>query len=228
MNLKLKDINKSNAQARFITGDTVNILEIFDKDRVNVTPALAGDKVCTEMGTSGMFQWPYANLDDIPTEYEEYTWTMENQLSAIQSDVDTFEGEDPRCFFSVPFDVDVSKLGINKGDSFEPEIRIDTNSQNLNVAVEFSDMDVYIYKATSDIADRGDGVAGGNEQVKLVAQGDTFQIFRIFLSGDETTTFTSNFVDMKITAETKDGKTQTVKKKIAFSQTPSIGFDVVP
>lgn len=231
MNLKLKDINESHAQARFNTGDTVNI-QLFDKDRIDITPVLSGDRVCVEMGASGLFQWPYANLDDTPTEYEEYTWTMTNQLSAIQSDVDTFEDEDPRTFFSVPFDVDVSKLGINKGDSFEPEIRVDTNSQNLNVAVEFSDGktsdSTTILKATSDIADRGDGVSGGDDQVKLIAQGDTFQIFRIFLDGDETATFKSNFVDMKITAETRDGKIQTIKKKIPFSQTPAIGFDTVP
>lgn len=222
MNLKLKDIATSNAQARFTTGDTVTIKEIFDRNRLDITPALPDDRLCFEFGTSGLFQWPYANLDDTPTEYEEYTWTMTNQLSAIQSDVDTFEDEDPRTFFSVPFDVDVSKLGINKGDSFEPEIRVDTNSQNLNVAVEFTDTDVTINKLTKDI------VGGSDSQVKLVAQGDTFQIFRIFLSGDETATFTSRFVDMKITAETKDGKLQTIKKKIAFSQTPALNFDLVP
>jgi len=228
MNLKLKDIETSHAQAKFTTGDTVNIVELFDQNRLDILPVLSADRVCIEMGTSAIFQWTYANLDSIPTEFEEYTWTMENQSSLKKSDVDTFEDSDSRSVFLTPFDVDVSKLGINKGDSFEPEIRVDTNSANLNVVVEFSDTDITILKATSDIADRGDGVAGADDQVILDAQGSSYQIFKIFLSGDETETFTSNFVDMKITAETKDGKTQTIKKKIKFSQTPALNFDLVP
>ena len=118
-------------------------------------------------------------------------------------------------------------MAINKGDDFNPLIQIDTNSTDLNVIVEFTDMDVTIYKATSDITDRGDGEAGGDDQVLLDAQGSTYQIFRIFLSGTETNTFESRFVDMKITAETNDGKVQTIKKKIPFTEVAAIGFDRV-
>lgn len=224
MDYNLRDIATAHARALFSIGDTVTI-KIYDKDDTDVTPA-GPNNVCSPYGELDTFKWPYTNLVNNPTASQEYSWVMTNDTDK-QRDVDLFSAGGA-TFFSVPFDVDVSKLGINKGDSFELEIRVDTNSTDLNVAVEFSDMDITILKATSDIADRGDGVAGGDDQVKLVAQGDTFQIFRIFLSGDETATFTSNFVDMKITAETKDGKLQTIKKKIPFSQTPALNFDLVP
>ena len=229
MELNLKDIESAHAHALFADGDDVTI-QLFDVAGLDVTPSNPADE-CVQIGTTGIFRWPYSRLEDIPKVYQEYTWIMTNQSAVVKRDIDSFASF-PLTVFSVPFDVDVSKLSINKGDSFEPEIRVDTNSTGLNVAVEFSDGETStsttIYKATSDITDRGDGLPGGDDQVKLVAQGDTFQIFRIFLSGDETVLFDSRHVDMKITAETNDGKTQTIKKKIPFTQTAAIGFDTVP
>lgn len=228
MDFNLKDIQNAYAQALFADGDTVTIA-VYKTG--SSTPETLTSNVCSQIGTTGIYTWSYSNLTTPPSAFEQYTWIMTNLSSIKQRDVDSFSagGE---TFFSVPFDVDVSTLAINKGDTFEPEIRVDTNSSNLNVAVLFTDGEtsssVNIYKATSDIADRGDGLPGGDDQVKLVAQGDTFQIFRIFLSGDETNTFSGRFVDMEITAETNDGKTQTIKKKIGFSQTAAIGFDTVP
>ena len=229
MELNLKDISSASAQGLFNVGDTVSIV-LYKSDQ---TLEPLDSAVCDPFPSpnNDMFQWNYSDITDLPTDYEEYAWVMTNQVGIKQRDVDSFStgGE---TFFSVPFDVDVSKLAINKGDTFEPEIRVDTNSLDLNVAVLFTDGETSdstnIYKATSDVVDRGDGLPGGDDQVKLVAQGDTFQIFRIFLSGDETSTFSGRFVDMEITAETNDGKIQTIKKKIGFSQTPAIGFDTVP
>jgi len=231
MKFNLDEFSEATAEAKFTAGDTVTI-KLYDKDDVDVTPT-SPDDVCTAVGDGSVFRWPYSNIAPAPTEYQSYLWTMTNQDSAEKTDVDVFGVfESVKSVFMIPFDVDVSTLAINKGDSFEPEIRVDTNSTDLNVGVEFSDGETStsttIYKATSDITDRGDGLPGGDDQVLLVAQGDTFQIFRIFLDGDETVLFDSRHVDMKITAETKDGKTQTIKKKIPFTQTAAIGFDSVP
>ncbi len=230
MEYKLKDIETvAHARALFSVGDDVKIL-IYDKDGTDVTPASPNDE-CTPYGELDTFSWPYSNLENIPTESQEYSFIMRNQLDVPQRDVDYFFSS-PATVFLTPFDTDLSKTKINKGDAFEPEIRIDTNTTDLNVVVQFSDGETSasttIYKATSDVADRGDGEAGGDDQILLVAQGDTFQIFRIFLSGDETVLFASRFVDMKTTAETNDGKTQTVKKKIPFTETQAINFDLVP
>ena len=225
MEYSLKDIDGAHARALFSVGDTVTI-KIFDKDDVEVTPPNP-DNICQAYGELDTFNWPYSNLSTLPKVFQEYSWIMTNQLGTKKRDVDSFSSF-PKTILMAPFDVDVSTLAINKGDSFEPEIRIDTNSTDLNVAIEFSDMETTIYKATSDITDRGDGDPGGDDQVLLIAQGDTFQIFRIYLSGDETESFDSRFVDMKITAETKDGKLQTIKKKIPFTETAAIGFDSVP
>ncbi len=229
MDYNLSDISDAHARALFAIGDDVTI-QIFDKDGTDVTPD-SPDDVCTAYGELDTFAWPYSNLETLPTSFEEYSWIMTNQTSSKQRDVDSFS-IGPATVFMTPFDTDLSKLAINKGDAFEPEIRIDTNTPDLNVVVEFSDGETStsttIYKATSDITDRGDGEAGGVDQIKLVAQGDTFQIFRIFLSGDETETFASRFVDMKITAVLNNVKPQTVKKKIPFTETAAIGFDLVP
>lgn len=229
MEYNLNDIGEAHARALFSIDDTVTI-QIFDKDDVDVTPASPDDE-CSPYGELDTFKWPYSNLESTPTSFEEYSWVMTNQSSTKQRDVDSFSSA-PATVFLTPFDTDVSTLGINKGDAFEPEIRIDTNSPDLNVVVEFSDGETStsttIYKATSDITDRGDEEAGGDDQVLLVAQGDTFQIFRIFLSGDETVLFASRFVDMKITAVINNEKPQTVKKKIPFTETAAIGFDLVP
>lgn len=219
MHFFLRDIQKAHAHALFSVGDEVTI-QLYDRLGADVTPASPKNE-CIPRGSKGAFIWPYANLDSFPSDYEEYLWTMTNQSAIDRIDVDAFSPEDARSFFLIPFDVDVSSLPINKGDSWEPEIRVDTNSTNLNVAVEFTDKETTINKKTSDLE------GGGDDQVLLVAQGDTFQIFRIFLSGDETELFQSRFVDMKITAETRDGKTQTIKKKIPFTQTPAISFDTV-
>lgn len=228
MEFYLSEFALVSAESKFTIGDTVTI-KIYDKDDVDVTPASPNDE-CYAIGDGSVFRWDYSNLTT-PSEYQKYLWTMINQSAIEKTDVDVFSAVDSKSVFLIPFDIDVSTLAINKGDAFEPEIRIDTNSLDLNVAVEFSDGETgdstTIYKATSDISDRGDGLPGGDDQVLLVAQGDTFQIFRIFLSGDETATFESRFVDMKITAETKDGKIQTTKKKIPFTETSAINFDTV-
>ncbi len=227
MELNLKDIQDAHAQALFADGDTVTI-QLYDKDRNDVTPALLADTICVQFGTTGIFQWPYANLDSFPTGYEEYTWTMTNQLSIKQIDVDSFASY-PSSFLSIPFDVDLSTEAINKGDSFNPQFRVDTNVPELEVRIEYTDMTTYIYKATSNVADRGDGSAGGDDQVILAASDidGAFKIYRAYLSGDETNTFSGRFVDMKITVTTPDNKTQTKKYKIGFSQTSAIGFDLV-
>lgn len=229
MEYNLNDINEARARALFSVGDTVTI-KVFDKDGVDVTPDSPDDE-CTAYGELDTFEWAYSNLASFPTSFEEYSWIMTNQTSTKQRDVDSFSSS-PATVFLTPFDTDVSTIPINKGDVYEPEIRIDTNTPDLNVVVQFSDGETStsttIYKATSDISDRGDGEAGGIDQIKLVAQGDTFQIFRIFLSGDETVLFASRFVDMKITAVINNVKPQTVKKKIPFTETAAINFDLVP
>lgn len=227
MNYNLKDFQEASAKALFSAGDTVTI-KVYDKDDVDVTPDSPDDE-CTPYGELDTFKWDYSTLAEIPTTFQEYSWVMINQSGTKKRDADPFSSH-PLAFLSIPFDVDLSTKSINKGDTFEPEFRIDTNVQDLEVRIEFSDMETYIYKGTSNVADRGDGVAGGIDQVKLTAEDldGAFQIFKVYLSGDETVTFDSRYVDMKITATTPDNKTQTIKKKVPFSITPAIGFDTVP
>ena len=204
MEYNIKDAAQVNAQGLFATGDTVTI-ELFNRERADVTPTLVADRACVEMGTSGIFQWPYANLDDLPTEYEEYTFIMTSQTGSKQRDVDVFSIYNPTVFL-VPFEIKLeSEESINKGDAWEPELRLDTNSPDLKVAIELTDGDTTINKYTANIDQ------GGDDQVKLLSEADTFQIFRLYLSGEETKSFESRYLDVKISAQTQSGKIQTTK-----------------
>ena len=219
MEYNIKDAEQVNAQGLFSTDDTVTI-QLFNRERVDVTPLSPGEE-CVEIGTTGIFQWSYVNLDDLPTEYEEYTFIMTNQTGSKQRDVDVFSIYNPTVFL-VPFEVKIeSEESINKGDAWEPELRLDTNSPDLKVAIELTDGDTTINKYTANIDQ------GGDDQVKLLSEADTFQIFRLYLSGEETKSFESRFLDVKISAQTQSGKTQTTKMKVPFSEIPAISFDMV-
>jgi hypothetical protein len=225
MELKLKDFQSSHAQAKFFADDTVTI-QIYDKDRNDITPASPDDECVPFAVGSNLFQWPYSNLGNTPATFQEYTWTMTNQDGLEQTDVDVFSS-DPETIFMIPFDVDIEKIDINKGDSWEPVFRVDTTSENLKIGIELADMKTPDYDQTIINKYTANITGGGDDQVKLVAQGDTFQFFRVFLSGDETILFGSRYIDMKITIETAGGQISTVKKKIPFTQTSAITFDSV-
>jgi hypothetical protein len=230
MDYNLKDIESANARSLFSVGDTVTI-KIYDKDDNDVTPANPDDE-CTPYGELDTFLWPYSNLVTLPTEFQEYSWVMTNGTNK-QRDVDSFASL-PDSVLDVPFDVDLSKKSIYKGDSFEPTFRIDSNISDLKVKVWFSDGETSsstnIYKATANVVDRGDGEAGDDDQVILIAEdiSGTFLIYRSFLSGDETAVFEGRFVDMMITVTTPDDKTQTRAYKIGFFTKSAIGFDTNP
>lgn len=230
MQLKLRDFLLVNAQALFNPSDTVTI-QIFDIDGNDVTPANPGNE-CSELGgigTTGIFRWPYANLVTPPDAYAEFVWIMTNQLGDTQIDVDSFTPEDPNTVVHIPFDIDVKKVGINKGDSFETEFRIETNSVDSEVRVEFSDgvtsESTTINKATSNVT------GGGIDQVKLIAFDidGSFVIYRVYLSSAETASFdTTRHLDMKVTLTTPDSKVFTRKYKIPFTETPALTYDTVP
>lgn len=209
------------AIAGFTTGDTVTIA--VRNVATGLQEAL-DDASCTEWGTSGYFEWDFQNLTNFPTEYGHYHWEMDNGVGTKKTDeviIGGYINEIQRTYLMVPFDVDIEDQPINKGDAWEPKFQIYGNAQGLKVKVELSDITTTIEKANSEV----DG--GDDTQVKLVAMGDTFQIYRVYATGDETATFDSNFLDVKITVETQDGKVQTTTKKIPFTQSPAISWDTV-
>ena len=225
MNFNLSEFSVESAEAKFTIGDVVTI-KIYDKDDVDVTPNSPDDE-CYPIGDGSIFRWDYSNLT-IPTEYQKYLWTMINQSATERTDVDVFSAVEIKSTLMIPFDIDLSKKSIYKGDSFEPTFRIDSNISALKVQVEFSDGETststIINKATANVVD------GGDDQVLLVAEdvSGTFLIYRVFLSGDETATFDSRFVDIRITVTTPDNKTQTQVYKIGFFEKTAIGFDTNP
>lgn len=216
MDRNIKDISSAKAQALFSVGDTVTI-QIFDKDGVDVTPESPDDE-CSAYGELDTFQWPYSNLATTPTGFQEYSWVMTNQTSIKQRDVDSFASV-PNTIFHIPFEIDIIEFPVFKGDSWEPEIRIDTNAEELMVAIELTDMDTTFNFYTSNIED------GGDDQILLISDTATYKIYRLFMTGTQTGTFASRFMDMTVSAGTQIGQLQTTRKeKIPFQEVSAINF----
>lgn len=220
MDYNLKDISTAHARALFNVGDDVTI-KIYDKDDNDVTPVNPADE-CSPYGELDTFKWPYTNLVSLPADSQEYSWVMTNGTEK-QRDADLFSAGGA-TFLQIPFDINIWEQTVNKSDDWRPEFRIDSSSSGLKVAIELTDMVTTIYKATSNVTDRGDGQAGGDDQILLLSEMDTFQYFRLYVSGDETESFDSNYMDLKITVKSSDDIVQTpaVRKKIGFTEISAI------
>lgn len=218
MEYNLSDIETvAHARGLFAIGDTVTI-QIFDKDGTDVTPSGLDEDKCDPYGELDTFAWPYSNLEDIPTEANEYSWIMKNQLNVPQRDVDYFSSV-RGTIFAIPFEINIIEFPVFKGDSWEPEFRIDTTADNLMVAVELTDMETTVNLYTSNITD------GGDDQILLISDTETYKIYRLFVSPAQTASFASRFMDMKVTAGTQIGQLQTaIKEKIPFAETSAISF----
>jgi len=221
MEYKLSDLESTaHARALFNVGDTVTI-QIFDKDGVDVTPA-SPDNECSPYGELDTFAWPYANLETAPTEAQEYSWIMTSQSGSKQRDTDYFSSL-PNTIFHIPFEIDIIEFPVFKGDSWEPEIRIDTNAVNLMVAIELTDMDTTFNFYTSNIE------GGGDDQIKLISDTETYKIYRLFMTPAQTEAFASRFMDMTVSAGTQIGQLQTTRKeKIPFQEVSAINFTPLP
>ena len=219
MDYNLSDISNAHARALFAVGDTVTI-QIFDKDGTDVTPD-SPDNECAAYGELDTFQWPYSDLETLPTSFQEYSWIMRNQLNDPQRDVDSF-ASGPVTIFHVPFEIDIIQFPVFKGDSWEPEIRIDTNAENLMVAVELTDMETTFNFYTSNIE------GGGDDQILLISDTETYKIYRLLMTAAQTKTFASRFMDMTVSAGTQIGQLQTTRKeKIPFQEVSAINFSPV-
>lgn len=219
MDYKLKDISGAHARALFSIGDDVTI-QVFDKDGSDVTPDSPDDE-CTAYGELDTFEWSYSNLETLPSEFQEYSWIMTNQASIKQRDVDSFAST-PNTIFHIPFEIDIIEFPVFKGDSWEPEIRIDTDAPDLLVAIELTDMDTTFNFYTSNI----DG--GGDDQILLISDTGTYKIYRLLMTGTQTGTFASRFMDMKVSAGTQIGQLQTTRKeKIPFQEVSAINFSPI-
>ena len=219
MDYNLSDISNAHARALFAIGDTVTI-QIFDKDGTDVTPDSPDDE-CDPYGELDTFQWPYSDLDSLPSSFEEYSWIMTNLAGDKQRDVDSFASV-PKTIFHIPFEIDIIEFPVFKGDSWEPEIRIDTNAPDLMVAVELTDMDTTFNFYTSNIE------GGGDDQILLISDTETYKIYRLLMTGVQTGTFASRFMDLTISAGTQIGQLQTTRKeKIPFQEVSAINFSPV-
>lgn len=64
--------------ARFTTGNTVTIT-VYDRTN-NHTEVLTSNS-CTEIGTTGIFEWSFADLKTQPVAWCQFVWVMDNGTS---------------------------------------------------------------------------------------------------------------------------------------------------
>jgi len=228
MRYTLSELETLPIAGQFGIGDSVTI-KIYNAETQIELPT--DDAVCLDTNGNGFFYWNFSNLTAQPTAFMRLHWIMTNVALDIQSGFIDVGGwveliAAQKTFLMIPFSIDISKQGVNKGDSWEPEFRIDTNVSGLKVSAELTDLATVDYdqtivsKATSNIT------GGGDDQLLLVAEADTFKIYRIYVTGDETASFGSRFFDLTITVKTADDQTlTTIIRKIQFTETPAIKFD---
>lgn len=90
MRYSTSEVSSAHAKGWFNTGDTVAI-EVF---KVGTGLEALTSAVCTEVGTSGVFQWAWSNLITSPTAFTEYIWVMTNTdpVPTVQVESATFGG----------------------------------------------------------------------------------------------------------------------------------------
>lgn len=75
MRLTLAELATHKVFAQFSNGDTVNITVY---DRTNLTTPVLTSSLCSEIESTGIFEWSFSNLSSQPTSLTQYVWVMDN------------------------------------------------------------------------------------------------------------------------------------------------------
>ena len=73
MRVTLAELATFRVAVKFRTGDSV-IIKVYDA--TNAAELALSNPTCTEIGTTGVFCWSFANLSVQPTAPTAYLWTM--------------------------------------------------------------------------------------------------------------------------------------------------------
>ena len=85
MRYTLEEIAVAKVFAKFGTGETVTMV-IYNRTD-NITETITAS--CTEIGTSGYFEWSFSNLNTQPTYWTQYVWVMtSNRGASVYGTVD--------------------------------------------------------------------------------------------------------------------------------------------
>ncbi len=76
----LSEINQVLARGVFTTGDTVTITVYRN---AGATAETISSNSCSEQGGTGVFIWPFSNLDTHPTTFSDYLYIMTNGASTV-------------------------------------------------------------------------------------------------------------------------------------------------
>jgi hypothetical protein len=88
MRNRLDELSEINAVGEFSTGNTVTITVYDLSDSSLVTLDTAS---CTEIGSTGIFKWPFSNITTAPIILTEYLYIMTDSFNT-QSEVEVFGG----------------------------------------------------------------------------------------------------------------------------------------
>ena len=111
---------------------------------------------------------------------------------------------------------------IDRGADWDPRFELEVTDSNTTLKVDLTDSGGNVLsKATANIT------GGADDQVKLIATGDTFLIYRIYISATETALFGSGKIILNITATLSDATVITKAYSIPTSSTSAISWNQV-
>jgi len=218
---KLSEIATLPVAGKFQTGNTVTISLI---DLMTSVTEPIDSAVCTEIGSTGFFKWNFSNLTTQPTVFKRFLWTMTNG-STSQSEIVDCGGwvEEIAIINNLVESPTISlenREDIIVGDSWSPRFEIKSTDSSMKVKVEITDGGGNILKkATSNVT------GGADSQVKIISAGDTFMIYRLYLTAIETANFSGNKVHINITAILSDLSTITEAYSIPISSESAITWN---
>lgn len=111
---------------------------------------------------------------------------------------------------------------IDRGADWDPRFELEVTDSNTKIKVDITDSGGSVLsKATANVS------GGNDDQVKLIATGDAFLIYRIYISATETSLFGSGAVTLNITSTLSDSTVITRAYRIPTSSTSAIQWNQV-
>jgi len=218
MRYTLAELSTLPVVGAFTTLDTVTI-SIYDLATGLEEPVDSAS--CTEILTTGKFSWNFSNLTDQPTEFKRFLWVMDNGSTKVRDVVDVAGWVEKvgvvNNIIEFPA-ISMDKEAIIVGNTWTPKFDVKSTDKLMKVKIDITDGGGNVLsKATSNVA------GGGDDQLKLLCSGDTFQTFRLYVSATESAQFIGGrTIHMNITVTLTDLTVLTIAHVVPTSQTVAI------
>lgn len=207
----------------FTSLDTVTIT-LYDLATGLVEPIDSAS--CTEILTSGEFTWNFSDLTTQPTVFKRFLWVMSNGSTKVQDVVDVAGWVENVAVVNniIEFPAIAIDGGeIIVGDTWSPKFDVKSVDAAMKVKIDIIDGGGNtLSKATSNVS------GGGDDQIKLICEGDTFLTFRLYVTASESALFTGgNSIQLNISITLTDTTVITNAYVIPVSATSAITWGMV-